>query len=376
MFNKKIIAVVLAVVLILTGFSTTSLVTVYAKKKMPILSKKKITITVGKAKKVTLKNSNQKVQWTVTDKKIAKIKKKSRKYNRTVVIKGLKSGTTKIIAKCGKKKYIVKVTVTKKTDFNTMSITESGMNTVDETTQIAESKFIAKVLNDGLTTDDALLIQCYFDKPTDVILGVDDNPQKLEIYEDGQWKELEVSEDRESKIGGKTISWVRPAVLSIPLENSYKNIKPGHYRYTHSMGTHHTYQGKNPYGNSITVEFDVTCPEIYITAEVKAPIIKNTEDLEITYTIVTRNDKTYTYSTEPYDLIAWNSGDLGYRTNLAPRFPIVNREYQTATGSGSINLVLPLDKYFGLLSSGKYKYVHKIAGKDVKVFFQVDSTEE
>ena len=274
------------------------------------------------------------------------------------------------------KKYIVKVTVKKNTDSNTMPITEPSTNAVDETTKIPESKFIAKVLNDGLTTDDALLIQCYFDKPTDVILGMDDNPQKLEIYENGQWKKLEVSEDREPKIGGKAISWVRPAVLSIPLENSYKNVKPGHYRYTHSMGVHHTYQGENPYGNSITVEFDVTYPEIYITAEVKAPIIKNTEDLEITYTIVTRNDKTYTYSTEPYDLMAWNSSDLGYKTNLAPHFPIVNREYQTTTGSGSIDLVLPLNKYFGLLSPGKYKYVHKIAGKDVKVFFQVDSTEE
>lgn len=83
-----------------------------AKAKKPKLSTTKVSVTVGKTKKVTVKNA-KKVTWKVT-KKAAKIVKLTKKSKKGATIKGLKKGTAKISVqmKNGKKK--VKKTITVK----------------------------------------------------------------------------------------------------------------------------------------------------------------------------------------------------------------------------------------------------------------------
>ena len=74
------------------------------------LSKRKITIKVGKTKKLKVKNlKGKKVKWKTSNKKVVKIKKTGK--NTVVKLKGKKAGTATVTAKIGKKKYKCKVTV-------------------------------------------------------------------------------------------------------------------------------------------------------------------------------------------------------------------------------------------------------------------------
>lgn len=103
------------VVLLSLGLLTSSMsaVSAEAKAKKPQLSTAKVTVTVGKTKKVKVKNAT-KVTWKLS-KKAKKIVKLSKKTKKGATIKGLKKGTTKISVemKAGKKTYkkFVKVTV-------------------------------------------------------------------------------------------------------------------------------------------------------------------------------------------------------------------------------------------------------------------------
>lgn len=66
-------------------------------------------VTVGKTVKIKLKNNRKKVTWKVTKgKKLIKITKKSKSYAK---IRGIKTGTAKIQAVTGRKKYTCTVTV-------------------------------------------------------------------------------------------------------------------------------------------------------------------------------------------------------------------------------------------------------------------------
>lgn len=79
-------------------------------KAKPKLNKKKITIKVGKTKKLKIKNlKGKKVKWKTSNKSVVKIKKTKKKT--VVQLKGKKAGTATITAKVGKKKYKCKVTV-------------------------------------------------------------------------------------------------------------------------------------------------------------------------------------------------------------------------------------------------------------------------
>ena len=81
----------------------------------PSLSKKTIKITVGKTKTLKVRHASRKVKWSTTNKKIAKIKKKSGKRKQKVVIKaGKKAGKCYIKAKIGKKTLKCKIIVKKK----------------------------------------------------------------------------------------------------------------------------------------------------------------------------------------------------------------------------------------------------------------------
>lgn len=79
------------------------------------LSKKNVTLSVGKKAVVKLKNANMKVKWRVKNKKIAKVVNKKGKYDNSITIKGIKKGRTTLIAKCKKKSYKIKIIVKKKT---------------------------------------------------------------------------------------------------------------------------------------------------------------------------------------------------------------------------------------------------------------------
>lgn len=79
-----------------------------AAKKMK-LNKKSISLKVGKTAKLQIKNTKKKVKWSIkSGKKYISLQKKKKK---SVVIKGKKAGTAKVLAKVGKKKLICKVKV-------------------------------------------------------------------------------------------------------------------------------------------------------------------------------------------------------------------------------------------------------------------------
>lgn len=80
----------------------------------PKLNAKSVTVTVGKTKKVTVKNVTakkiKKTAWTIAKKNIAKL---SAKKKNSVTVKGLKAGKTTLTAKVkvGKKTYSLKSTI-------------------------------------------------------------------------------------------------------------------------------------------------------------------------------------------------------------------------------------------------------------------------
>ena len=79
---------------------------VYAIKKVR-LNKSKLSLYVGKKYTLKVKNTNKKVKWSSTKKKIATVTKKGK-----VIAK--KKGNCNIIAKVGRKKYACKIIVKNK----------------------------------------------------------------------------------------------------------------------------------------------------------------------------------------------------------------------------------------------------------------------
>ena len=103
------LSVILTVVLIVALTMPAGQMSVWAKKGGIKLSAKKVTLTVGKTKKLKLQNAKKnKVTWTSSKKKVATVGKKTGK----VVAK--KAGKTVITAKYKGKKYKCTVTVVKK----------------------------------------------------------------------------------------------------------------------------------------------------------------------------------------------------------------------------------------------------------------------
>ena len=131
-FKKGLsIALALALSLGIGGVAQTS-ETAAATKKVK-LSATKITLTVGKTKKLTLKNSKKKAKWSIkSGKKYIKLTKKKKK---SVVISAKKKGKATVVAKVGKKKYTCKVTVkAKSTTTTTTKATATPAPTTAPTT--------------------------------------------------------------------------------------------------------------------------------------------------------------------------------------------------------------------------------------------------
>lgn len=124
--TKVVLAKVLSAAMVISSFAGVQGITSEAAAK-PKLSKKSVSITVGKTKKITVKNAKKyKVSWKMKSKKIASFKK-SGKY--AVKVKAKKAGKTTLTAtiKKGKKtkKLVCKITVKK----NSPKVTKTPVNT-------------------------------------------------------------------------------------------------------------------------------------------------------------------------------------------------------------------------------------------------------
>lgn len=111
---KKEISKVLGYVLIMAMVLCTlpSTVSGAAVRKAPRLSKKKISVQVGKKKTIRVKKSAKKAKWSVkSGKKYIKLSKKKKK---SVVVSGKKVGKAVVLAKVGGKKLTCRITVTAK----------------------------------------------------------------------------------------------------------------------------------------------------------------------------------------------------------------------------------------------------------------------
>ena len=104
---KKVSALLLVFVMAVSVIPQSA----FAAKKKVKLSKKTVTVAVGEAVKIQLKNNKKKVKWRITSGK--KNVTLSKKKKTGVIIKGKKVGKAKVQAKIGKKKYVCKVTVEK-----------------------------------------------------------------------------------------------------------------------------------------------------------------------------------------------------------------------------------------------------------------------
>lgn len=124
--TKVVLAKVLTAAMVISSFAGVQGITSEAAAK-PKLSKKSVSITVGKTKKITIKNAKKyKVSWKMKSKKVASFKK-SGKY--AVKVTAKKAGKTTLTAKIKKgkktKKLVCKITVKK----NSPKVTKTPVNT-------------------------------------------------------------------------------------------------------------------------------------------------------------------------------------------------------------------------------------------------------
>ncbi len=131
---KKVRGTVAFLLVFVLSFSVIPQNVLAAKKKVK-LSKKSVTVAVGKTVKVKLKNNKKKVKWTVTSGK--KNVKLSKKKKTGVTIHGKKAGKAKVQAKVGKKKFVCKVTV-KNADTNQNADKNNGKKTAKPTPKPTE----------------------------------------------------------------------------------------------------------------------------------------------------------------------------------------------------------------------------------------------
>ena len=363
----------------------------------------KIEILVGKTATVKIKNPRAKVKWSVGNKKIAKIKKKSGNKKNIIVIKGLKAGKTKITAKCGGKKYNVNITVKKKikvkendeivtkevvsikpaeeiTTKNTETITpEKEITTASEeiiTETAEESKEIAvkgRVLNNQLSVNDMLqIIFTVTEKDVDEIITYSSMPETLEILEDGQWtqmvhkKDADLTDLKMGRLGsGECLLFFTPM-------RYYENIRKGHYRYTHEIE-----------GNRVTVEFEIGDKEDLsskvivgeepdmIIGTVKNDKLSVGEDLIINYAV---------HGKEAWDLTSYNIYPAKLEIYEDEQWKALEMNYENVDTSdidhvvcGSIpfEIVVSLDKLYFNIRPGHYRYTDKIGKYDITLEFDI-----
>lgn len=115
--------------------------------KKAALSSKKVTLSVGKSKKIKLNDTKGKVKWEVTKgKRLITLKKKS--SSGVTITAGKKTGAAVVQGKVGKKKYSCKVTVTKKAPKRKATKTKAAKKKEEKLIiEVGKQKFEAVLYN-------------------------------------------------------------------------------------------------------------------------------------------------------------------------------------------------------------------------------------
>ena len=108
----------------------------------PQISKKSVSVSVGKTTALKVNGTKQKVKWSSNNKKIATVSGKG-------VVKGVKKGTATITAKVSNKKYTCKVTVKEKE----IPVTEVRLNKESTTLEIGDTTKLEAMVSPGNATD-------------------------------------------------------------------------------------------------------------------------------------------------------------------------------------------------------------------------------
>lgn len=167
------LAIMAPAVMVLEGTTITS----YAKSAK--LSKKKATLKVGNSLTLKLQNCKQKVKWTSSNSKIAKVNSRGK-----IVAKG--AGTAKVQAKVGKSKYTCKVNV----NFKDITLT-AGKKTKLTVNGISASKVKWSSSNKSIATVSKGKITAKAAGTTTITAKVGNNKYKAKINvkaKQAEWK--------------------------------------------------------------------------------------------------------------------------------------------------------------------------------------------
>jgi biopolymer transport protein ExbD len=121
--NTKILYSVILIFIMAVSFLTSPTVNAA---KSPVINKTNCSIYINSKTTLKISNAGKNVKWSSKNSKIAKIAKKYGTKNCKVTIKGLKKGSTTIVAKIGNKTLKCKVTVKSKSTGKTVYITATG----------------------------------------------------------------------------------------------------------------------------------------------------------------------------------------------------------------------------------------------------------
>lgn len=237
------LTVCLLVALILPGGLQT--VSVQAKKAGMSLSKKKLTLTLGKKSTATatlkVKNPAQKVVWKSSNKKIAVIKKTTGKKKQTVVLQAKKAGKTVITAKVGAKKFKCRVVVKK-------AKTEEKKDVTNVVTPGAVGVYATSATASG----SAISVNVKFYNGSDVNATFS-YQFSIEKLENGQWIKVQSAKDM---IIPAVMGLIKPqgqAEASFVISETKEPVTSGTYR----INTDLARQDGTPVNNSST-EFVLT----------------------------------------------------------------------------------------------------------------------
>lgn len=237
-----LIACLLAALILPGGLQTVS---VQAKKAGMSLSKKKLTLTLGKKSTATatlkVKNPAQKVVWKSSNKKIAVIKKTTGKKKQTIVLQAKKAGKTVITAKVGAKKFKCRVVVKK-------AKTEEKKDVTNVVTPGAVGVYATSATASG----SAISVHVKFYNGSDVNATFS-YQFSIEKLENGQWIKVQSAKDM---IIPAVMGLIKPqgqAEASFMISETKEPVTSGTYR----INTDLARQDGTPVNNSST-EFVLT----------------------------------------------------------------------------------------------------------------------
>lgn len=364
---KRIALILCTILLCIADILSLQSVEAAASKKVKV-SNRKVQIYVGKTEKIKLLNAPKKVKWNISNKKIAKITKKIGKKQNKVIIKGKKYGKTKIIARLGNKKYVVKIIVKrrlKKLNTEKQKIPKPNIPKNELPIKNSNVEIIQTVMNQGaITTEDNLLLKFTFSAYTNGGFGYGEDPGKLEILRNGEWLEMERIPIPIKDIAFPPMKFGDERLYSLPMSQYFENIIPGHYRYVKDEKY------------CIPVEFDVIqapegmIPIIKGVVKNQGPILSS-EELLLTFSVEGNSKRIYYTNLAPYKLEKYEDSkwtvlekkdfDEKYLENIPIMF---NSDFE-----GMIKI--PISEYFEDVTAGHYKYTHKVSGKYIAVEFDV-----